>query len=71
MAVRFPELRTERLHLRMPDFDDAANIQRLAGAVEIYRTTERIPHPYPDGLAERWIAGMASAYLEDRELVLG
>jgi len=71
MATIFPQLHTERLQLRLPDYRDAANIQRLAGAVEIYRTTERMPHPYPEGAAERWIASLALDYLEDRGLVFG
>ena len=31
-------------------------MQRLAGAREIAETTLAIPHPYPDGAAQEWIA---------------
>src|SRR6478735_5881191 len=51
-----PELLTERLRLRPFDPSDAADVQRLAGAVEVAATTLVIPHPYPEGAALAWIA---------------
>ena len=50
-----PTLHTDRLTLRPFTLDDAADLQRLAGEKEIAATTMTIPHPYPDGEAERWI----------------
>ena len=54
MAER-PTLQTDRLILRPFALADAAAVQRLAGDPAIADTTLRIPHPYPDGVAEAWI----------------
>lgn len=50
-----PTIETSRLKLRPFVVEDAAAIQRLAGALEIADTTLNIPHPYEDGIAEDWI----------------
>ena len=57
-----PELRTPRLQLRAFTLADAPAVQRLAGDEAIASTTLNIPHPYPDGVAEAWIATHAAAF---------
>lgn len=59
-----PVIETARLRLRPLALADAPTVQRLASAPEIADTTLNIPHPYPDGLAERWIAGRGEAARE-------
>jgi ribosomal-protein-alanine N-acetyltransferase len=55
-------METERLVLRPFRLEDATEVQRLCGAREIAAGTLMIPHPYPDGAAEAWIAGHAEAF---------
>lgn len=65
-----PVLTTRRLCLRPFVLADAAEVQRLAGAREIAETTLRIPHPYPDGVAEGWILSHGGAWERGDELSL-
>ncbi len=52
-----PILATGRLLLRPFDLADARAVQRLCGDYAVAATT-LLPHPYPDGLAEAWIASL-------------
>ncbi|MGF1612021.1 MAG: GNAT family N-acetyltransferase [Kiloniellales bacterium] len=52
-------LQTERLTLRPLRLDDAPAIQRLCGNWKVARMLSPVPYPYPDGLAEEWIASDA------------
>lgn len=64
-----PTLRTSRLVLSPFTLDDALEVQRLAGDAQIAATTVNIPHPYPDGAAERWIARHQTEFFEGHGVV--
>ncbi len=51
-----PTLQGDDVVLRAFRLDDAPVVERLAGAREVADTTLTIPHPYPPGAAESWIA---------------
>jgi RimJ/RimL family protein N-acetyltransferase len=56
MADPLPVLSTPRLVLRPFTQADAPRVQTLASEYEVALNTARIPHPYPKGAAEAWIA---------------
>jgi [ribosomal protein S5]-alanine N-acetyltransferase len=57
-----PTLESERLVLRPYRLQDAPDVQRLAGDRRIADTTTTVPHPYPDGAAQVWMARHASVF---------
>lgn len=61
-----PKIETARLLLRPFDVSDAVDVQRLAGDRAIADTTLNVPHPYEDGMAERWIASHQAQFESGR-----
>lgn len=54
-----PELTTERLLLRAFLPEDAPAVQELASPREVAAPLDAMPHPYPEGAADGWIASHA------------
>lgn len=54
--MSLPTLKTQRLVLRPFTLADAPTVQKLCSAYEVAAKTLSMPHPYPDGTAEAWIA---------------
>jgi RimJ/RimL family protein N-acetyltransferase len=63
-----PTFETRQLRLRPFVLPDAPDVQRLAGHREVARFTLTVPHPYPDGAAEQWIASHPAAWAEGRAI---
>lgn len=57
-----PTIDTARLVLRPYTLADAARVQQMCNDWEIAKTTLALPHPYPDGAAEQWIATHAESF---------
>jgi len=66
--VEQPVLHSERLILRPFRLEDAGIVQKLAGERDIAATTLAIPHPYEDGVAERWIDAQREAFIKDESV---
>jgi RimJ/RimL family protein N-acetyltransferase len=64
-----PVVLTPRLRLRPFLPSDATAVQRLAGDHAVAHTTLSSPHPYEDGMAEAWIAGVAEDFTSGRQVV--
>ncbi len=57
MIAETLSLAGEKLTLRPFTLDDAPRVQELVSNWNVASMVARIPHPYPDGAAEEWIAG--------------
>ena len=69
MPRTWPRLTTDRLVLRPFSLEDAKDVQRLAGDRDVAATTN-VPHPYEDGVAEKWIGGHEAAFRQGSRMVL-
>lgn len=49
---------------------DSYIVQKLAGNYDIYKTTLHIPHPYSDGMAEKWISSHLADFYNNKSLTL-
>jgi RimJ/RimL family protein N-acetyltransferase len=63
-------LETPRLWLRWPRICDAAALHKFCSRWEVARYTARIPHPYPQGSAERFIYAAREANSAGRDMTL-
>lgn len=63
-------LETPRLWLRWPRICDALAIHKSCSRWEVARYTARIPHPYPEGSAERFIYAAREANSAGRDMTL-
>lgn len=66
-----PKIATERLFLRELTLMDAPFVELLAGDAKIAETALHIPHPYEEGLAERWIMDIHRKFSLGKEVVFG
>ncbi len=54
-------IKTERLALRPFRPHDGPAVEKFAGDWDVARMTTKIPHPYPAGAGQAWIAAHAAA----------
>ena len=64
-----PSLETERLILRPFELSDAPRVKLLAGDHDIAVMTLNVPHPYEEGLAEKWIGCHPERFEKGQEAV--
>jgi ribosomal-protein-alanine N-acetyltransferase len=65
-----PTLTTPRLVLRAFVPEDAPAVHAHLQDREMASTTATVPHPYPDGAAETWIAGHAAKHEAGEAVIL-
>ena len=65
-----PVLETERLVLRPFALADATRVQQMCNDDAVASTVLNMPHPYPEGAAEKWIATHADCFRQGTEVTL-
>ncbi len=70
MSDELPVLNTERLTLRPYTLADAPRVQEMCGDKAVASTALNLPHPYPDGAAEKWISTHADSFRQGTEVTL-
>jgi ribosomal-protein-alanine N-acetyltransferase len=70
MSDDLPILETERLQLRPYKPADAARVRQMCDDWDIASTTLALPHPYPEGAAEKWISTHADSFGQGKEVTL-
>lgn len=68
--MNLPLIHTRRLILRPFKHSDGHRVRFLAGDKNIAATTLNIPHPYPEGLAEEWIATHEDEFIRKKSVIL-
>ncbi len=64
-----PTLNTQRLILRPFVLEDAVDIQKLLGEFEVASPLLSVPHPYEDGMAEKWILHQREEYETGKNVI--
>ncbi len=64
-----PTLTSDLVCLTPFAMSDALLVQRYAGDAAVARTTQNVPHPYPEGVAEKWIASHLTQFLQRTNVV--
>ncbi|MBK1790203.1 GNAT family N-acetyltransferase [Persicirhabdus sediminis] len=68
--MQLPTLTGNGVNLSPFTQSDSLLVQSYAGDQMVAKTTQHVPHPYPDGVAEKWIAAHLTLYLEQRNITL-